>query len=191
MKPMKAFTPFLPAAMVAGLLLSTPVFAADWTLAAGNGTLGFSGTQTGKTFEGHFTKYDGSIAFDPAHPEAGHAKITIDMASATTGDAQRDGALPGHDWFDVKTFPTAVFEVKDFKAKGGNAFDAEGTLTIKGVSKPVTLPLTIDTTGTTLHAKGHLPLVRSAFNVGIGPWSTGQWVALDVGVDVDVTAQGG
>ena len=181
----------LPVATVAGLLLGTPAFAADWTLAAGNGTLGFSGTQTGKTFEGHFTKYDGTISFDPAKPESGHAKITIDMASATTGDAQRDGALPGHDWFDVKTFPTAVFEVKDFKAKGGNAFDAEGTLTIKGVSKSVTLPLTIETTGTTLHAKGHLPLVRSVFNVGLGPWSTGQWVALEVGVDVDVTAKGG
>jgi polyisoprenoid-binding protein YceI len=188
---MKALHKFLPVATVAGLLLSSPVFAADWTLAPGSGTLGFSGTQTGKAFEGHFEKYDGTISFDPAHPEAGHAKITIDMASATTGDAQRDGALPGHDWFDVKTFPTAVFEVKDFKAKGGNTFDAEGTLTIKGISKPVTLPLSIEIDGAALHAKGHLPLIRSTFNVGVGPWATGQWVALEVGVDVDVTAHGG
>lgn len=84
-----------------------------------------------------------------------------------------------------------MFEVKDFKAKGGNTFDAEGTLTIKGISKPVTLPLTIEIDGTTLHAKGHLPLIRSTFNVGVGPWATGQWVALEVGVDVDVTAHGG
>lgn len=188
---MKAFHKFLPVATVAGLLLSTPTFAADWTLASGNGTLGFSGTQTGKAFEGHFGKYDGTISFDPAHPESGHAKITIDMSSAATGDSQRDGALPGHDWFDIKAFPLAVFEVNDFKSKGGNAYDAEGTLTIKGVSKPVTLPLTIDISGSTAHAKGRLQLVRSTFNVGIGPWTTGQWVALEVGVDVDVTAHGG
>jgi polyisoprenoid-binding protein YceI len=188
---MKAFHKFLPVATVTGLLLSAPTFAADWTLTAGNGTLGFAGTQTGRAFEGHFGKYDGTISFDPAHPEAGHAKISIDMASAITGDSQRDGALPGHDWFDTKEFPSALFEVKDFKAKGGNAYDAEGTLTIKGVSKPVTLPLTIDIAGSALHAKGHLQLVRSAFNVGIGPWTTGQWVALEVGVDVDVTAHGG
>lgn len=188
---MTAFYRVLPVMTVAGLLLSAPAFAADWTVASGNGTLGFSGTQTGKVFEGHFGKYDGTISFDPAHPESGHAKITIDMASATTGDSQRDGALPGHDWFDAKTFPAAVFEVKTFRAKGGNAYDADATLTIKGISKPVTLPLTIDISGSTLHARGHLQLVRSAFNVGVGPWTTGQWVALEVGVDVDVTAHGG
>lgn len=179
---------FLPVATVAGLLLSTPTFAADWTLASGNGILGFSGTQTGKAFEGHFGKYNGKISFDPAHPDAGHAKIIIDMASATTGDSQRDGALPGHDWFDVKAFPEAVFEVKSFKAKGGNTYDADGTLTIKGMSQPVTLPLTIDISDSALQAKGRLQLVRSAFNVGVGPWATGQWVALEVGVDVNVTA---
>ena len=188
---MRTFRKFLPVATVVGLLLSTPTFAANWTLASGNGTLGFSGTQTGKTFEGYFEKYDGTINFNPAHPEAGHAKITINMASATTGDSQRDGALPGQDWFDIKAFPSAIFEVQDFKAKGGNAYDAEGTLTIKGVSKPAVLPLTIDISSSMLHAKGHLQLVRSVFNVGVGPWATSQWVALEVGVDVDVTAHGG
>lgn len=190
---MKALNRFLPAAAVfsAGLLVSAPGFAADWTVGPNSGTLGFSGTQTGNKFEGHFGKYDGKISFDPAHPEAGHARINVDMASAATADTQRDGALPGHDWFDVKAFPTAVFEVKDFKAKGGNVYEAEGTLTIKGVSKPVVLPLTIDITGSDAHVKGHLQLVRSAFNVGIGPWTTGQWVSLEVGVDVDLTAHGG
>lgn len=188
---MKALHIFLPVSAAVGLFFSTPTFAADWALASGSGTLGFSGTQTGKTFEGHFEKYNGTISFDPAFPEAGHAKIIIDMASVTTSDSQRDGALPGHDWFDVKAFPTAIFEVKDFKAKGGNVYDAEGTLTIKGVSKPVTLPLTIDISGSDAHAKGHLQLVRSAFNVGIGPWSTGQWVALEVDVNINVTAHSG
>lgn len=188
---MKAFCKFLPVITLAGLLLSNPAFAADWTLAPGKGTLGFSGIQTGKSFDGHFQKYDGIISFDPAHPESGHARITVDMASAATNDSQRDGALPGHDWFDTKTFPKAVFEVSTFRAKGGNAYDAEGTLTIKGISKPVILPLNIDISGSDLHAKGHLQLVRSAFNVGAGPWTTGQWVALEVGVNVDVTAHGG
>ncbi|GBQ92491.1 hypothetical protein AA23498_1465 [Acetobacter nitrogenifigens DSM 23921 = NBRC 105050] len=188
---MRTVHKFLPVVIAGALALSAPAFAADWSVKGGDGALGFSGTQTGKGFSGRFGKYDGSITLDPAHPESGHAKITVDMTSATTGDSQRDGALPGHDWFDVKTFPTAVFEVKDFKAKGGDAYDAEGTLTIKGVSKAVVLPLTIDINGSTLHAKGHLQLVRSAFSVGTGPWTSGQWVALEVGVDVDVTAHGG
>jgi len=169
-----------------GLLHAAPVFAADWTIDAAKSTLGFSGTQTGSKFTGHFGKFDGTISFDPAHPEAGHAKINIDIASATTGDKQRDGAMPGHDWFNVAAFPAAVFEAQSFKSKGGNAYDAVGTLTIRGVSKPVTLPFTLDIQGNSAHAKGHLDLVRSAFGVGQGPWATGQWVALEVGVDVDL-----
>jgi len=162
--------------------------AATWQIDAAHSTLGFSGTQTGKPFSGHFGKFDGAIDFDPAHPEAGHAKITIDIASATTGDSQRDGAMPGSDWFNVAKFPTATFEATRFDAKGGNAYEAVGTLTIRGVGKAETLPFTLDIQGDVAHAKGHLGLVRSAFGVGQGPWATGQWVALDVGVDVDLTA---
>jgi hypothetical protein len=50
------------------------------------------------------------------------------------------------------------------------------------------MPFTLQITGTTAHAKGHLSLVRTLFGIGQGPWSSGQWVALDVEVDVDIVA---
>ncbi|MEN3167916.1 YceI family protein [Gluconobacter sp. OJB] len=175
-------------AFAMSFLGATPVFAADWTIDPAHSTIDFSGTQTGHAFTGHFGKFDGTISFDPAHPEEGHAKITIDIASATTTDKQRDGAMPGSDWFNVARFPTATFEARSFRAKGGNAYEAVGTLTIRGVSRPETLPFTLDINGQTAHAKGHLDLIRSAFGIGQGPWATGQWVALQVGVTIDVTA---
>jgi len=82
-----------------------------------------------------------------------------------------------------------VFDAQSFRAQGGNAYDAAGTLTIRGISKSVILPFTLDINGATAHAKGHLDIVRSSFGVGQGAWATGQWVALDVGVDLDITAQ--
>ncbi|MBN3868047.1 YceI family protein [Gluconobacter kondonii] len=170
------------------VLAATPVLAADWTIDPAHSTIGFSGTQTGNAFTGHFGKFDGTISFDPTHPEEGHAKITIDVASATTADKQRDGAMPGSDWFNVASFPTATFEARSFRAKGGNAYEAVGTLTIRGVSRSETLPFTLDISGQTAHAKGHLDLIRSTFGIGQGPWATGQWVALQVGVSIDVTA---
>ncbi|MBS1092211.1 YceI family protein [Gluconobacter sp. Dm-74] len=175
-------------AFAMSFLAATPVLAADWTIDPAHSTIGFSGTQTGNAFTGHFGKFDGTISFDPAHPEEGHAKITIDVASATTADKQRDAAMPGSDWFNVASFPTATFEARSFRAKGGNAYEAVGTLTIRGVSRPETLPFTLDISGQTAHAKGHLDLIRSIFGVGQGPWATGQWVALQVGVSIDVTA---
>ncbi|MDR3532878.1 MAG: YceI family protein [Rhodopila sp.] len=170
------------------LLAATPALAADWAVDSAKSHLGFSGVQTGAPFQGSFGKWSAEIAFDPAHPEAGHAKVTIDLASAKTGDTQRDNALPQAEWFDVKAFPQASFEATGFIAKGGNSYEAPGRLTIRGISKDVVLPFTLSINGDQASAKGHLNLVRTGFGVGQGPWATGEWVALDVGVDVDLVA---
>lgn len=178
------------AAVLTGATLAAgPALAADWTVDAGASKLGFSGTQNGEAFRGKFAHFAGTVAFDPAKPEAGHADITIDIASASTGDTQRDEALPQPEWFDAKKFPQAHFVASGFKAKGGDAYEADGQVSIRGVAQPVTLPFTLTIAGDTAHAKGRAELVRTKFGVGQGPWSSGQWVALEVGVDVDLVAK--
>jgi polyisoprenoid-binding protein YceI len=174
--------------LLSALVFATPAIAADWTVQADKSHLGFSGTQTGAPFKGSFGKWMAEIAFDPAHPETGHAKVTIDLASAHTGDTQRDTALPQSDWFDVKHFPQATFEATGFTPKGGDAYEAAGKLTIRGVTKDVVLPFTLAVAGDGATAKGHLGLARTAFGVGQGPWTSGEWVALEVGVDFDLVA---
>ncbi len=94
--------------------------AAEWVVDPAKSTLAFSATQTGNAFEGKFGKWSGTIDFDPANPAAGHAAITIDVASAATGDTQKDEALPQPDWFDATKFPNACSRLKSFKAKGGD-----------------------------------------------------------------------
>jgi polyisoprenoid-binding protein YceI len=176
-------------------LLTTPAFAtasaADavpWKLDPGKSRLTFSGTQTGAPFHGTFTRYDATIDFDPDHLEASHIAVTVDLASATTGNTQRDTALPDKDWFNVVQFPQATFESNAIRSKGGNAYEAVGSITLRGVTKPMTLPFTLEINGASAHAKGHAELMRNTFGVGQGPWATGQWVALEVAVDVDITA---
>jgi polyisoprenoid-binding protein YceI len=170
------------------LLAALPAQAADWQVDPAKSHLGFSGIQTGVKFQGSFGKWQAEISFDPTHPEAGHAKVTIDLASARTGDTQRDTALPQPEWFDTASHPQASFEADHFIAKGGDAYEAPGKLTIRGTAKDVVLPFTLAISGDQATAKGHLSLVRSDFGIGQGPWSTGQWVALEAGVDVDLTA---
>ena len=173
----------------AAMLASAPAMAANWAIDPGASRLGFSGKQNGEAFAGKFGQFSGSIAFDPAKPEAGHADIVIDMASAGTGDTQRDEALPQAEWFSSKKFPQAHFVATGFRAKGGGAYEAPGQLSIRGIAHDVTLPFTLAIDGVTAHAKGHLDLVRTTYGVGQGPWSSGQWVALEVGVDFDVLAK--
>jgi len=164
------------AAVLAGAagLASGPALAADWAVDAGASKLSFSGTQNGEAFSGKFARFAGTVTFDPAKPEA---------------DTQRDEALPQPEWFDAKKFPQAHFVASGFKAKGGDAYEADGQLSIRDIAQPVTLPFTLTITGDTAHAKGRAELVRTKFGVGQGPWSSGQWVALEVGVDVDLVAK--
>jgi len=86
----------LPALMLAIAVLgwTPPATAADWLIDAGHSRLGFTGSQGGSPFSGAFARWHGDISFDPPHPEAGHASITIETASAATGDSDKDQLLP-------------------------------------------------------------------------------------------------
>ena len=177
---------FIPALLVLAML---PAQAAEWQVDGGKSSLGFVGSLSGREFEGRFKIWQADISFDPANPAAGHAKVVIDMASAATGDKQRDLALPGADWFDVKKSPQGFFEATGFTARGGNAFEAKGTLTIRGVQKDVVLPFTLDIAGDVAHAKGALDIVRTDYGVGQGDWSDGSSVALKVSILFDLSAR--
>lgn len=161
---------------------------ASWKLDPAKSRLGFSGAQTGTKFAGNFTRYGANIVFDPDHLDASHITVTVDLASAATGDTQRDTALPGKDWFNIAQFPQAKFDATAIRKEGANAYEAVGNLTLRGVTKPLTLPFTLQIDGTTAHAAGHVNLVRTVFGIGQGPWATGQWVALDVDVNLDIVA---
>jgi polyisoprenoid-binding protein YceI len=172
----------------AALLFAQPAVAASWSVDGAKSNLGFLGTQSGAPFEGHFTKWQAEIDFDPANLASGRAQVTIDMSSATTNDPEKDQSLPQSDWFNVKSFPQATFQATSFRAKGGNAYEAVGTLSIRGVKKDVILPFTFETEGNAGHAKGKLELLRTDYGVGQGEWSSGQMVGLTVAVVVDIRA---
>jgi len=158
-----------------------------WTVDKGATQIEFTGSQTGKEFTGRFSSFDIEIVFDPDNLGASHIKATIDTASASTGDRQRDDALPSADWFASSTYPAAVFESTDIRASGGG-YEANGKLTIRGLSKDIALPFTLDIRGDKATADGSLSLLRTDFGVGQGEFSTGEWVGLDVKIAIHVEA---
>ncbi|MDR3683517.1 MAG: YceI family protein [Geothrix sp.] len=175
-------------ALALASLAASPALAANWAVQPAQSTLGFSGVQTGSPFSGIFTQWNAQISFDPANPTAAHVKITINTASAKTGDTQRDTALPDADWFDAAAFPQAVFEATGFTPEGGTKYQTTGTLTIRGISQKLTLPFTLAVTGNQATAKGQISLQRTAFGVGQGDWATGDWVSLTAGVNFTLVA---
>jgi polyisoprenoid-binding protein YceI len=85
-----------------------------------------------------FDKASGKIVYD-ADAETGSVDVTIDMKSVNTGSAQFNEHIQGEGFLDTAKFPTATFKSTTVKFVRGNPASVEGNLTIKGVTKPVTL----------------------------------------------------
>lgn len=171
------------------MMFQAPMAQADqWDIEPRESSLKFVGSQTGNAFEGRFERFTADIQFDPATPETAFVRAEIDTASAVTGDTQRDTALPGPEWFFVERFATAVFEAEGFTALGGDRYEAAGTLTIRDISQPLTLPFKLTINGDTASMSSEITLIRSAYGVGTGPWSEGKWVGLEVRLLIDITA---
>ena len=88
---------------------------------------------------GRFTKWGGTIQFDDQQPTNSKVDIQIDASSIDTGDARRDGHLKTTDFFDTETHSQITFQSTMVEPAGNNQYRVTGDLTIKGVSKPVTL----------------------------------------------------
>ncbi|HSP67275.1 MAG TPA: YceI family protein [Bryobacteraceae bacterium] len=87
---------------------------------------------------GEFNSVSGSVEFDPAKPEASKIDASIDVNSLHTGDPQRDGHIKGADFFDAASFPAITFRSSKVAA-AGSGYKVTGGLTLRGVTKEVTL----------------------------------------------------
>lgn len=112
-----------------------------WTLDTAHTTVGFSAKHLGlSTVRGHFTRFAGEVELDDsADPTTGKGRVEIDAASIDTGNEQRDTHLRSADFFDVENHPKIVFESRSVRPAGADTFEIEGDLTIKGITKPVTV----------------------------------------------------
>lgn len=90
---------------------------------------------------GDFKQYEGMIEYDGKEISSLKFDITIDVASIDTKIEKRDEHLRGADFFEAKKFPTIRFVSTAIKNIKGKKFDAVGKLTVKGITKEVTIPM--------------------------------------------------
>jgi len=171
------------------LALSLPSRATEWQMDAANSSILFTGQQAGVDFTGHFNRFTLNVNFDPSAPEDGSIRADIDLSSVDAGSIERTQALPGEDWFFVKSFPTAIFRSTAIRSAGENSYLAEGVLSLRGISQAITLAFDFDQNGDTAIVTAHHELDRSQFGVGTGVWTDEKWVGHLVRVDIKVTAR--
>jgi polyisoprenoid-binding protein YceI len=170
---------------VAGSALAAPP---AWTVNKAASRINFVSSFEGGGFVGQFDRWDAQIAFDAKDLANSKAVVTVQTASAKTGDGDRDEALPSNDWFASSKFATATFTSTGFKSVGGDNYQVTGNLSLKGVTKPVTLPFTLKVAGKSATADGTVNIDRSLFGIGQGQFKGGDSVPLSVQVKIHVVA---
>lgn len=174
------------------LLLPFTAGAMPYQVDHSQSSVGFRGTHAGAPFKGQFQTWQADIVFDDANLAASKLKATFTTASAKTGNASYDGTLPTADWFDSANHPTAVFESQRItRGEKADTFLAEGTLTIRGTSQPLTLPFTLTPAATdgSRTATATLKLDRLAYAIGAKSDGAAAWVGREITIDLNVVAR--
>ena len=173
---------------LSGLIFSTGLLADEpLEVKAEESFIKFSGVQNKKTeFNGQFQLFEPIIVFNKNQLEQSSIRVNVDLASVESGSEKRDGMLKKSNWFDVKNTPQGVFKSHQIQLESDGVYKVEGSLTIKGIEKPVTLFMNYVELGGLIELSGSYTLNRLDFNLGLGAWKNPDWVQHEVEVNYKV-----
>lgn len=156
------------------LPMSALAQAPAWTLTPEGNTLGFTARYGTDKITGSFQQFEAEITLDPKQPETGRIRVSVDMQSLSTEDADASEYLPQEEWLDSAAHPHAVFVSDTITRSDDGRYRAEGTLTMKDISAPVKLSFTLQLTEDGMHAeaKGRAQLSRLSYQIGGGEWAS-------------------
>jgi polyisoprenoid-binding protein YceI len=138
--------------------------------------------------EGTFDKWDATLTFTSTDVSTGVLDIKIQADSVDTGSGMKNGKLKGKDFFDVKQNPMITFLSKKIIQTGKETFEVDGDFTIRGVTRPEKLVLTVSGAGTGSGTiKGTMAFDRKEYGMNSGiPFIK---IANRVEVTIDLTAK--
>jgi cytochrome b561/polyisoprenoid-binding protein YceI len=161
--------------------------AAEWSVDLKKSQVGFEASGSGYATKGVFKVYKAEIEFDPDEPERASIRVSLDMKSAATDSADVDQTLQSADFFDPGRYPSAFFVARGATPNGDGRYNLNGQLTLKGVTRPMTLPFSIGIESGAAAVRGETTINRLDF--GVGPETVaGMAVDKDVKLTVDLTA---
>ena len=139
---------------------------------------------------GRFDKFSGGFTFDPAHPEASSISVTVDTGSVDMASGLWNTAMKGADFLDASKFPAMTFKSTKIEKTGEKTGRVTGDLTLRGVTKPVTLDVVYNRSGTQPYNKNYIAgfsatgrIKRSDFGMTWGLPAIGDDVSLDIQVE--------
>lgn len=126
----------------------------NYTIDPSHSHIGFTARHAMVTkVRGSFNEYEGTGFFDAEDPTKSRLELVIQAAGIDTGNADRDAHLRGNDFFDMESHPEIRFVSTEVEAQGDDSYRVIGDLTIKGVTKPVSIDF--EYTGTAVDPFGN------------------------------------
>ena len=131
-------------ALLALLLLpaAASADAVTWTVDPVHSDVAFKVRHFLTPVRGEFNDFDGVVVYDPENPAVSRVEVTVQAASIDTDNERRDGHLRSDDFFAAETHPTLTFKSKKVE-QGADGLAVTGDLTIRGVTKEVTVPVEV------------------------------------------------
>ena len=190
----KITTIFAVAIFALSSIALTKYAATNWTIDKAHSAIIFKVTHFFTPVNGQFKDYEATVNFDPENLEESMIDVKIMVNSIDTDNERRDGHLKTADFFNAEKWPHITFKSSNIEKTGENEFVANGTLTIKDVSKEVELPFTL--LGVQDNPMKENTLVagitastmvnRTDYTVGTGDWASDAVIGDEVTVDLNL-----
>ena len=174
------------------LFIGLPTQAAEWSLVPAESRVVFKYSYEGTPYEGQFQNIDATFDIDPMRPGSCDFSVTIPIADISVDSPEVLDYLLDIELFDVDQFPTATFAAENCTLESMNSFVADGTLTIRDVTKPMQFPFEFEVEMADGQPRFHLTssvtIQRLEFGVGQGYWANTAAIPNDVDIEIDVYA---
>ncbi|KJY26840.1 MULTISPECIES: YceI family protein [unclassified Streptomyces] len=135
----------------------------DYVIDAAHSSIGFTVRHAMVTnVRGSFADYAGTLQLDGSDPARSAASLEVKVASVDTGIADRDGHLRSGDFFDTESFPLMTFRSTEAAQLGGDKYRITGELTIKDVTRPLSIDLEFNGSATDVYGNERVGFEGSA-----------------------------
>jgi polyisoprenoid-binding protein YceI len=180
MKMLRSFVPSL-----AVLLMAASSGAGAQGVLIDRSEIRFVAKQSGGGVEGRFRRWKANVDFRPKDPAKSKAAFEIELASIDLASEETESEVRRAAWFDTAKFPVAKFESTAVRGLGGDHYEIDGRLSIKGITRDVSVPVALrkDAGGNSV-AEGEFKVKRLDFRIGEGIWADTSAIADEIVVRV-------
>lgn len=153
----------------------------EYTIDPAHSSIGFTVRHAMVTnVRGSFGEHEGTLKLDGSNPANSTASIDVKIASVDTGIADRDGHLVSGDFFDAEKFPLMTFRSTQAEQLGGDTYRVTGDLTIKDVTRPLSIDLEFNGSATDVYGNERVGFEGST-NILRSDWGLTWNAALETG----------